>query len=72
MNQILEIYKSMLPPLGGYLVNRGSLHFERVQIFINHLAAYEKHAMTMAFAALEDENDKGAGNGSLPRHSSCS
>ena len=41
LDQMLSLYRDILPTLGGYLVEEGTIHFERLETFTAYMGTLE-------------------------------
>ncbi|KAI3438723.1 hypothetical protein D9Q98_001143 [Chlorella vulgaris] len=70
LDSMFELYKELLPEMGGYLTHAGELHRGRLQLFMARLAAAEAdvlHARAEDTEAFESKRGgRGGGGGGAP------
>jgi len=56
---LFEVYKKVLPTLDGYLTDKGTIHFNRVQPFVNEFAQLEDSILCQRFTSNSKQKSKG-------------
>ena len=59
MNMMMNIYRDLLPSLGGYLTDKNRIHRARLELFVQELARREP--LYFEHRAIEDQTSEYAG-----------
>ncbi|GAM21948.1 hypothetical protein SAMD00019534_051230 [Acytostelium subglobosum LB1] len=57
LNHVMQIYKDLLPDLGGYLTDSAQIDLDRLQLFLNKIAVYEQKQQNLSGDDDDDVDD---------------